>query len=118
MHRYCVLTINRNLYSSNLNNKINVNSDASLSQIELYNDQPYIDFHFNNSSEDYTSRIIEVSRGILEVRGACGSGLQTLNYNNVMSNVCTSSNALHFWWHNGNVEVWVDATNIGSIQLK
>lgn len=36
--------------------------------IELYNSTtPFIDFHFNNSTEDYTSRIIESSSGTLTV---------------------------------------------------
>ena len=33
---------------------------------EIYNSTPYIDFHFNNSTHDYTSRIIETSAGVLE----------------------------------------------------
>lgn len=39
-----------------------VNSKAGL---ELYHATPYIDFHFNNSDEDYTSRIIESAKGTL-----------------------------------------------------
>lgn len=37
--------------------------------IELYGFTPYIDFHFNNSSADYTSRIIEVVSGCLAING-------------------------------------------------
>lgn len=37
--------------------------------IELYGSTPYIDFHFNNSSADYTSRIIEVVSGCLAING-------------------------------------------------
>ena len=52
-----VLLTNGNL---ELDGKINhVNS------IEIYNSTPYIDFHFNNSSSDYTSRIIENTSGHL-----------------------------------------------------
>lgn len=34
--------------------------------IELYGDTPFIDFHFKNSTADYTSRIIEESSGLLK----------------------------------------------------
>lgn len=33
--------------------------------LEIYGTQPYIDFHFNNASDDYTSRIIEIASGNL-----------------------------------------------------
>ena len=38
-------------------------------QLELSNATPYIDFHFNKSTADYTSRIIESSNGILDFVG-------------------------------------------------
>ena len=37
--------------------------------IELFHTTPYIDFHFNNSTNDYTSRISETSSGVLEATG-------------------------------------------------
>lgn len=37
--------------------------------VEVYYTTPYIDFHFNNSSVDYTTRLIENSSGILSVIG-------------------------------------------------
>lgn len=37
--------------------------------IELYGFAPYIDFHYNNSSADYTSRIVEVVSGCLAING-------------------------------------------------
>lgn len=37
--------------------------------IELYYTSPFIDFHFNNSTADYTSRIIENASGQLSVNG-------------------------------------------------
>ena len=42
--------------------KINMRGNG----VELYYSTPYIDFHFNNSSTDYTSRIIESRSGTLE----------------------------------------------------
>ena len=37
--------------------------------IELYHTTPFIDFHFNNSTADYTSRIIESTSGVLTFTG-------------------------------------------------
>lgn len=34
-------------------------------EFEIYGANPHIDFHFNNSTADYTSRIIETSAGVL-----------------------------------------------------
>lgn len=38
------------------------------SGVEVYGPTPYIDFHFDNYSGDYTSRIIESSSGVLNVQ--------------------------------------------------
>ena len=35
--------------------------------IEIYHATPFIDFHYNKSSADYTSRIIETSSGVLKI---------------------------------------------------
>lgn len=35
--------------------------------LEIYHKTPFIDFHYNKSSEDYTSRIIETSSGVLNI---------------------------------------------------
>lgn len=37
--------------------------------VELYAPTPFIDFHYGNSTADYTSRIIESSSGILDING-------------------------------------------------
>lgn len=39
------------------------------SAVEIYGATPYIDFHFNNSTADYTSRIFEENSGTLKVIG-------------------------------------------------
>ncbi len=39
------------------------------SGLELFGSTPHIDFHFNDSTADYTSRIIETSSGVLEASG-------------------------------------------------
>lgn len=38
--------------------------------IELYHATPYIDFHFNKSSSDYTLRLIEERAGLLGIKGS------------------------------------------------
>ena len=43
----------------------NSNGFVNHGAVELYHTTPYIDFHFNNSTADYTSRIIESSSGVL-----------------------------------------------------
>lgn len=40
------------------------------SGVELYGSTPFIDFYFNKSNTDYTSRIIELESGKLNVNGA------------------------------------------------
>lgn len=41
-------------------------------EIEIYGSQPHLDFHFGNSTSDYTSRIIESSSGKVDVLAANG----------------------------------------------
>ena len=36
--------------------------------VELFGSTPYIDFHYNNNSGDYTSRIIESASGVLNIQ--------------------------------------------------
>lgn len=38
--------------------------------IELYHATPYIDFHFNKSSADYTLRLVEERAGLLGIKGS------------------------------------------------
>ena len=50
---------------TNFNSKVNFKGNG----VEIFHATPYIDFHFNNSNSDYTSRIIETDAGKLEVEG-------------------------------------------------
>ncbi len=45
------------------------NSTYGSSYVELYGATPYIDFHYGNSTADFTSRIIESSSGVLQFYG-------------------------------------------------
>lgn len=49
---------------STFNDKVNFKGNG----IEISRSMPYIDFHFNNSTADYTSRIIEESSGIITIK--------------------------------------------------
>lgn len=49
---------------STFNNKVNFKGNG----VELYHTSPYMDFHFNNSTADYTSRIIEESSGTITIK--------------------------------------------------
>lgn len=66
-------------------------------EVEIYGATPHIDFHYGNSSEDKTSRIIETTSGKLDLQAANGvliNGKKTKNedvtltvYNNRITNV-------------------------------
>lgn len=49
---------------STFNSKVHFKGNG----IEIYRTSPYIDFHFNNSTADYTSRIVEESSGIITIK--------------------------------------------------
>ena len=66
-------------------------------EVEIYGATPHIDFHYDNSTEDKTSRIIETTSGKLDLQAANGvliNGKKTKNedvtltvYNNRITNV-------------------------------
>ena len=41
-------------------------------EVEIYGSQPHLDFHYNNSTKDYTSRIIETGSGKVDVLATNG----------------------------------------------
>ena len=45
----------------------------------------YIDFHFNGSQEDYTSRIFEEAEGILNIKAPVGFRVDSCGYNLIRS---------------------------------
>lgn len=64
------ITANANAISDlteKLNGKVSTGSVANLGSAEIYGTTPYIDFHYNNSNEDHTSRIIEVLKGVIDI---------------------------------------------------
>ena len=54
-------------------------SITTRSEFEIYGDTPHIDFHFGNSSTDYTSRIIENSTGAIDILAPNGLKLNGSN---------------------------------------
>ena len=52
-----------------------VNGNVFAKAVELYNDTPYIDFHFGSSGStaDYTTRIIESAEGVLNIKKSSGA---------------------------------------------
>lgn len=52
--------------------------------LELFHQTPYIDFHFNNDMEDFTSRIMETDKGNIDINGV-GLANGTVSANNAKS---------------------------------
>lgn len=59
--------------------------------LELYFSTPFIDFHFDNSNNDYTSRIIEGNKGVLNINGVTCSSSNLAANNVSATNVNVSS---------------------------
>ena len=52
--------------NNNLSGCVKLGGPALVNQVEISSGTPYIDFHFDNSEDDFTSRIIESTRGNLD----------------------------------------------------
>ncbi|WP_116865686.1 tail fiber domain-containing protein [Pseudomonas syringae] len=95
-------------------------SAPTFAGLELSNNAPYIDFHYNNTAADYDVRLINQAGGVLTLQGAmqitgrlesagtwCRAGLSAgrggtvYNYN----------------WTGSNVDVWIDNTYVGTMTL-
>lgn len=59
--------------------------------LELYFSTPFIDFHFDNSNNNYTSRIIEGGKGVLNINGVTCSSSNLAANNVSATNVNVSS---------------------------
>lgn len=75
------LTINGEV---TVTDRFTVEDSIFASQLELTGltstiGQPFIDFHFDNSDEDYTSRIIETSKGCLQIDARNGVILPSIS---------------------------------------
>lgn len=89
-----------------------INADNSNNGLEIYGSQPFIDFHFGNSSADYTTRVIEDTNKHLSVLAENGINL---NFNpNALSFGDGAYASSDYWFvrnaHNGHhvVNTWQD----------
>lgn len=60
--------------SASISGQLSLGSTSKSSALEIYAGTPYIDFHYSNSSADYTARIIENSKGVLTALNSITSG--------------------------------------------
>ncbi|MGK3115330.1 pyocin knob domain-containing S74 family peptidase [Candidatus Pantoea formicae] len=104
--------------------EINSSSGLNAPKIELSGSTPFIDFHFNNSTADYTARIINTSTApTLEV-SAPTSGTARLRVNGGYQckggiNGGYGGNCFNFYWQtNSKCEAWIDSSNIGYLSLE
>lgn len=58
--------VNGNLNASGTTNLVGLKTTG---EVEVYGSYPHIDFHYNNSTADYTTRVIEESSGQLNFTG-------------------------------------------------
>ena len=96
-----------NVLNTNQQNKISQGSYATLECIELASRTPFIDFHYNNSADDYTSRIIETNKGVLDVIG--------LLKNNGNSVATCSNDTVTFTNKGGHLLAKIGSVDIGCV---
>lgn len=85
--------------NNDLTSKVSENTTPTLSSLELKEATPFIDFHYNNSTYDYTSRIIESSSGLLEITGNLkidGTFINTPAIYSKKENVSTTGNSWQY----------------------
>ena len=83
----------------------NNNTTYNAGWIELSGGTPYIDFHFNNSTADYTSRIIENASGRLYIPGKLAIG-----YTNDSYSLATASFICNSWVRTVGATGWYSQT--------
>ena len=67
----------KNIYASTIDTRDSTGNGLLISDnqgLEIFGSTPFVDFHFDRSSTDYTSRIIEESSGKLSVSGSMAIG--------------------------------------------
>lgn len=89
-----------NNLNTQMGTKVTTGTTPQLQNIELYFRTPFIDFHFDNSTTDHTSRIIENSAGTLSVNGSLFSANEVV----LPSNTILQSGELKF--RHGGVGEW------------
>ena len=77
--------------TSTFNSKVTFKGDG----IEISRATPYIDFHYNNSTSDYTSRLIEETSGTLTIKNNMKTTNATITTANVTTANIDSGNAIN-----------------------
>ncbi|MFS7195487.1 tail fiber domain-containing protein [Rahnella inusitata] len=85
--------------------------------IELYNTTPYIDFHYNSTPDDYSARLIMSDDNALYVTGRMIDSVNSYRSRRGINGSVLNTNPWNFYWSSG-LEVWVQSTNVGTIQMQ
>lgn len=96
---------------------LKVESRAEVRSLEVYAPTPFIDFHYNNSSQDYTSRIIEQSSGTLTMANNLAINNDLYVYGNGIQ-FGGQGHMIKFIWSGNGLELWVDNSYIGIVQTR
>lgn len=96
--------------------------------VEIYNSTPFIDFHFNNnSSSDYTSRIVESASGKMQIIANNGFEVTCSPTNfkigtTSLDTVCikngNTANKITLSWATTQLKLTVDNTDIGYFAMQ
>ena len=122
-----------------LNNKPNKNSLATFDSLELVANTPYIDFHYNKSTKDYTSRIIETSEGIIDIQAVLkqkgyftpksnddfiftndsGYPMLSIGSSNIGCLLACPGHKINLVWNGGlqRMYFWMDGTQLGYLNI-
>lgn len=124
--------------NTKLSGKATSGASATFSTLELNGSVPFIDFHYENSSADYTSRIIETAPGIINVvadlkengnRVATAENTQvkfrndggflaaTLDLTDIGCIPTIQGHKMNYSWNSGlqRMYVWMDGIELGYI---
>jgi hypothetical protein len=94
---------------------LGVSNTASFASLELYNSTPFIDFHYGNSSADYTARLIQSDAFSLSCVGVMLDAPSNFRSRRGVSGAALTGNGWNFYWNDG-LEMWVQTSNIGKVQ--
>ncbi|AZS06337.1 tail fiber protein [Pantoea phage vB_PagS_AAS23] len=105
---------------SRIVNAVQPNTNPFLLALELSSDTPYIDFHFNSTTENYDTRLINSSPGNLDILAGGGNANLRVygGYRCRTGTAGSFGNAFNYNWNSGSqMEVWVDASRVGAMSL-
>lgn len=83
---------------------IGESSIPKLGSLELSNDTPYIDFHYNNTSDDFNTRIINDGYNALNIKANAGNAKLKINDNVVITEASTEHNLYNIYLNGTNID--------------